>query len=340
MNLSPRTAIRKKRPVLLNPLPTAMAHYEQALQGHLKAPLDVWKAPIETAGLGSLRRLGRRIRACVQLISFGLSTRPIITIWPTFGLAELALARLSRGDRLVIIHDPVPLRKQIGYGLPGKLLGGWGSRGSRVQVVAHTELAAKALRSQGVRVHVILPHPILRVDGNHEPAQRDLDSVLVAGQFKSARDLSLLAQLPEQLGQNWDLKVCGRGWPEISGWVVDSRFLSEAELDQAILNAGVVLLPYTHYFQSGIAARAFELGTPVVARRHEFIEQLFGAEWAGLVETGDIGNWTAVLQAVLASSPSLPASTTETADIQWQDAVASLAAGPRHDAGHSGTLAR
>lgn len=324
MNFLPTTPTYHQRPVILNPLPVALAHYEQALQGHLDAPLEVVTASIETDGLARFRRLRRRVRASIEVIRHELSRGPIITIWPAFGLAEIALSRLSRGARLIIIHDPVPLRKQVGYARLGRLLGRWGSRGRSVQVVTHTELAADALRQMGVRVHRILPHPILRVERSN-PSESVPHSVLVAGQFKTARDTELLKRLPEYLGPGWDLRIHGRGWPAVPGWKVDSRFLNEEELDRAISTAGVVLIPYTHYFQSGIATRALELGTAVVARRHEFIEQLFGVQWVGLVDGNSARAWSSVLETVVRTSPRAPTSTMATADMEWQDACAGLA---------------
>src|SRR4051794_30593323 len=86
------------------------------------------------------------------------------------------------------------------------------------------------------------------------------------------------------------LEVKGRGWPPVPGWHVDDRFLTESEFDAAIASASCVVLPYARFYQSGVAVRCLELGTPVVAPPGEQISSLFGNEWPGLVH-GD-SDWT------------------------------------------------
>lgn len=311
-------------PLLVNPLPQALHHYEQALQGHLERPLDSVAVSIEASGSGRLRRPARRVSALSRLLALALRRRAALVLWPSLGLADLALARLSRGIRMVIIHDPFPLRKQAGFGRMGRALGRWGSRGKRVRVVTHTELAAAALAEQGIHCHMVLPHPVM-LDRQAVPAAKSpTPTVLVAGQCKEARDLQLLQSLPALLPDDWNWSVCGRGWPSLSGWNVDSRFLSESELDRAISDAHIVLVPYDFYFQSGIAARAYELGTPVVARRHEFIEFLFGHSWPGIVEGAQPDQWAETLINVSEREPKLPDLPVDALETAWRHAVVSV----------------
>ena len=70
--------------------------------------------------------------------------------------------------------------------------------------------------------------------------------------------------------------IRGRGWPAIDGWDLDDRFLSEEEFSAEIDAAGVVLIPYQRFYQSGVAIRALEGGVPVVGPQHPFLSNLFG----------------------------------------------------------------
>lgn len=318
----PATQASLEKPSIVNPLPVALRHYAQALQEHLGAHADMVTISAEKpTDARPLWRLG----ATVRLLRLALERRALVIIWPSFGIGELAICRVARGPRLVIIHDPVPLRRQIGYGKVGRILGRWGSTGRQVVVATHTQLAARELDGLGVTCDLVLPHPVMRRPRGPRVTRRRAPTVLVAGQCKTARDLELLQSLPAKLPSHWQLRICGRGWPSLDGWTVDARFLDEAELDSEMLGADAVLLPYSYYFQSGIATRASELGVPVVARRHEFVEQLFGRDWPGLVEDDDLDNWARVLTEVIDAAPEPPTAASEAADREWRTALAMLA---------------
>lgn len=304
-------------PLLLNPLPQALHHYERALRGHLNNSSEPLRVSIESSSSRTLRRQLGRVGALARLARVTLEQRPVIVLWPSLGLIDLALCRMSRGPRSVIVHDPVPLRRQVGYGRLGRALGRWGSRGPRVSVIAHTKLAVRALHDLGIECEVVLPHPVMKNDRESVIATAPRPTVLVAGQCKGARDMELLDALPELLPDEWELRVCGRGWPDLTGWTVDSRFLSEAELDEELGRAHAVLLPYQYYFQSGIATRAYELGTPIVARRHEFVEQLYGSEWPGLVDAGDARAWADTLDRIVTQRPQPTTDAEQVADHSW-----------------------
>jgi hypothetical protein len=291
---------------LVNPLPRALAHYEIALRTEVGAPLAQSRSltpDFEIGDAAGVRKALRALPAMIRLLRSATDRQDAVVVWPAFGLAELALWRLGgrRARRLVIVHDPEPLRAQVGYGRLGTWLGQWGSRGRAVEVVVHTHLAADALEARGIAVRHVLPHPVLTTTG-HERAQvaREVSTehavrVLVLGQHKPARDLDLLADLARVAPAAWTLRIAGRGWPDLPGWDVTSEFLAEEQLLDELAAATVVLLPYEHYFQSGIATRAFEQGVPVVGRPHEFLESLFGSGWIGLFEGDDA---RAVVQAV------------------------------------------
>ena len=75
-----------------------------------------------------------------------------------------------------------------------------------------------------------------------------------------------------------DLEVVGRGWPDLPGWNVDSRFVSELELDELVKSSDAIVIPYVRFFQSGIAIRALESNTPVVGRAATSLADLYGQE--------------------------------------------------------------
>jgi glycosyltransferase involved in cell wall biosynthesis len=121
--------------------------------------------------------------------------------------------------------------------------------------------------------------------------------------------LVVLAPLLRDRG--FRLLVVGRGWPDIAGWEVDNRFLPETELDQRIRDSAAVLIPYSHFYQSGIAVRALELGVPVVGPRHPFLSDLFGDQWPGLISVGQgTTAWADGIAMVTGSSAGLAARST------------------------------
>ena len=185
----------------------------------------------------------------------------------------------------MVVHDPVPLRRQVGMGRLARRMGGAGARHGSIRVGVHSAPARDSLVAMGWPDPALLPHPVLpRVTA----APRTGDVVLVCGQYKPARDLRLLEQIARPL-RECGLRpvVRGRGWPEVDGWEVREGFLAEEALDAALADAAVVLIPYAHFFQSGIAVRAVELGVPVAGPRHPFLTDLLGDDWPGLITTAD-----------------------------------------------------
>jgi hypothetical protein len=169
-------------------------------------------------------------------------------------------------------------------------LGRAGTRHGSITVGVHSTPARDAVVAMGWPEPVLLPHPVLPrpVAG---PGTSDV--VLVCGQYKPARDLHLLEQLAGPLRDRGLRPVIrGRGWPAVDGWEVHEGFLSEPALDAALAGSAVVLIPYAHFFQSGIAIRALELGVPVAGPRHPFLADLLGDGWPGLVAGDGAASWT------------------------------------------------
>src|SRR3954453_17054942 len=119
MNRTGRTTRDSRRWNLVNPLPQALAHYEAALRSEVGAPLAHSRSvtpDFELGDIGRLQKVRRAMPAAARLLLTAVDRRDAVIVWPSFGLAELALWRLGRrgARRLVIVHDPVPLRAQVG----------------------------------------------------------------------------------------------------------------------------------------------------------------------------------------------------------------------------------
>ncbi|MDR1355351.1 MAG: hypothetical protein LBJ43_03700 [Propionibacteriaceae bacterium] len=198
-----------------------------------------------------------------------------IQLWPALGLLEPALFRTWQARVGIIIHDPVPLRRQFGYGAFSKLFARH-YRDAKVDIISLTTDATYELQRllPGFRI-VELAHPIRSVQTTSE---KTAGTVLVAGQYKPARDLDLLAAIGLQLrAHGLTPQIIGRGWPtNIPGWEVRSDFVSDNELAANIARASVILLPYRHFFQSGIMVQGLELNTPTVAPDTSFSRQVLG----------------------------------------------------------------
>jgi glycosyltransferase involved in cell wall biosynthesis len=127
--------------------------------------------------------------------------------------------------------------------------------------------------------------------------------VLVLGQFKSERDLDVMAAIgPILREQGWEPTVAGRGWPSVAGWNVVSDFLSEEEFHSMLASSAVVLLPYRKYFQSGVALRALEIGVPVVGSQTGFLTSVLGTNFPGAIANWDEPNdWLAAIESAISS---------------------------------------
>jgi glycosyltransferase involved in cell wall biosynthesis len=279
--------------VVFNPLPLTLSHYERELA--TVVDVDGWlRFPGEghASVFAKLRALLKYCRVARRLVR---GPHHVLVLWPLIGLLDLLLwASVSvrlRGRATLVVHDPVPLRPQVGLGRPSQLAARIALRcvGSP-DVICHTELAADALARMVPRARVnVVPHPLLEAEARTSTSSR---TALVLGQFKAARDVELLPELGAALRrEGFETHIKGRGWPQISHWQVEEGFLTEDRFDRAIRSAAVLVLPYQHYFQSGVALRAFESGTPVVARRHEFITGVFGEDYVGAVDSDGIEAW-------------------------------------------------
>jgi glycosyltransferase involved in cell wall biosynthesis len=293
---------------IVNPLPSALGHFQKALIDNLQLNDDITVVEIATSGTempAGSRNLDR-VRHAIRFIRSARSTARrtdvdcIINVWPTFGYLEALLWRAVRPRVPVktILHDVRPLRRQFGYSKRAIGPLDLGRTDSHAWLV-HTDVASDEAELLGLGRPDVIPHPIL--PESDCATERSLD-VLVFGQFKPARDLDLLAELGPELGaRRRSTRIVGRGWQAIDGWELDDRFVDEADVAKLLGDARVVLIPYRKYYQSGVALRAMEVGTPIVGLRTPFLEDYLGTDWPGLIDPEDesVQAWIAAIDAVI-----------------------------------------
>lgn len=257
---------------LLNPLGAALLHYRQELVSVLQASgqdpdLIEFPEPSADRGTSRSRWVAHYISALWSLKRANKranrATRVIVT-WPVLGYLDLIPLAALLPDAWLTVHDPVPLVRAIGYGAITRrvvrLLG------PAAKIVVLSEDAAEAVRAVLPKAKLrVLAHPVLAPTSSGAK-DRGGATVRVLGQFKPDRDLDMLRAVAASTSAA-NLTITGRGWPPVEGWELDSRFVSEQELDELIRTASAVLIPYKRFFQSGIAIRCLELGTPVVGPR-------------------------------------------------------------------------
>jgi glycosyltransferase involved in cell wall biosynthesis len=220
----------------------------------------------------------------------------IIVLWPVLGYYDLLLLAALGRRTIVIVHDPTPLARAVGYGRLPKRLATHFAKG--VKLVVHSVPALSEVRGALPHAEVArLPHPTLaptptRRTG-YPAAGRPIVTIL--GQYKPDRDLSIVSAIGQHLSSTLDLRIKGRGWPAVDGWDVDSRFISEREFDIALLESSVILVPYRRFYQSGVALRAIEMGTPVVGPRIDTLTEILGED-SPLLASDTVESWLKALQ--------------------------------------------
>lgn len=264
---------------ICNPLPAALLHYSCELVetlgriGFEPAFVPAFGVENRAGAAGKIINLGGAVR---NARFGGGAYRSTVQCWPSLGLLEPLLWSSQQKRNFIIFHDPVPIRKQVGFDRVSRLLAKhWRSANSPVIIVHSSDAYIEASRLfPRMEVRKAL-HPVLsEMPSSATPGVE----VVVAGQFKPERNVELLRHLGPMLRARGFLpRIYGRGWPEhIPGWDIESRFLTEVELDRALDRAAVVLIPYKNYFQSGIAIRALERGRLSVSPENSFARDVFG----------------------------------------------------------------
>lgn len=299
--------------LISDPIPVVQQHYRGQLasvfaSGGGSVELADWSRPVEglTGAIGKARMLAN---AAHNVRRQRGERRAVLQAWPSLGLLEARLWTSPHGPRYVMLHDPAPLRRQYGFSERSRRWAAAAPSDRRPTILVANDHAFRVAR-QALPHHRIeqVVHPVLST--RQDVAKTERPSVLVAGQFKPARDVALLAALgPKLRARGWETTIVGRGWPEVAGWTVHDRFVSELELGELLGRSWVHLLAYREYFQSGIAVRALEMNTPTVGEDTPFLRGVFGAGHPGLVPTGGgAGAYEQALSAIVdGAGPTLDA---------------------------------
>lgn len=278
---------------IINPLPIALSHYQAQLTstlrlaGHEVLP-SCLEVDIEVGAVSAAAKIRMALLMLFHSLRYRSQADRVLVLWPVFGYWDGFVFRntVARHATSVIMHDPIPLRRTFGYSVWARDLARCACRlGVSADWIVHSQLAATALLQEGIHVTQVLPHPMLMNQRESED-RSEARWVTVLGQFKTSRDLEMLARLGSCEVSLFGLRILGRGWPHVPGWHLVDRFISEAEFDQAALESAAVVIPYSNFFQSGVAVRCLETLTPILGPDHEFLRQLLGADYIGLISPG------------------------------------------------------
>jgi len=275
---------------LHNCLPRALKHYASAVEqllvgaGGVVKPLDA--VDIELNGVsfpGKLSVAAHALRERSRSLSTLAYGKRVLVTWPAFGFLDYSLWRAPVGTRVsVVMHDPMPLRRQVGLS-PISAQVGRRCKSPDVDMIVHSEAALQSVARRGFGDATRLPLPMFQPSSEWEPQR----SVVVLGQFKTARDLELMVKLaPGLSGAGLFPEVWGRDWPAVTGWSVHAGYLSESHFNRVLREAACLVLPYSRLFQSDVAVRAAEAGVPVVGPSLSNLSELFGEDWPGAVRPG------------------------------------------------------
>lgn len=275
---------------IVNPLGGALSHYTKALEALLAdTGASVRVSAIVEPSVSGEGRVTWLVQYLRLLLAAGKSRKneKILIVWPVLGFLDILISRiLCRQAVSIVYHDPKPLVRSVGTGrLVANLVARWPLKAN---VIVHSSAAAVAMDDAGLgEGKSVLEHPMLPPISRSFKAEVSRPSrpvVRVLGQYKQDRDMEVLCALGKDLAGNCRLEVVGRGWPPVPGWTVDARFVSEPELDELIQSSDAVVIPYRRFYQSGIAVRALELGTPIVGRAGSSLSGIYGSDSRLLVQ--------------------------------------------------------
>lgn len=283
--------------VIVNSLPETLKHFEQELVETLSRSGHKCQIVHEAGDgqQGAIQKLS--VAAKIIIGRFRTRQHTRIVCWPLFGFFDSLLWILNtKSLTYIIIHDPTPLRSQVGMSRMGAYALRFAVRSGRIQILTLTELASSRLRERTGVDSVVVPHPIIRAHDSvdAEPGRR---VVRVLGQYKPTRDISCLSEIYSvSQSEPTVLEMYGRGWPEVTGWKLTESFIDESIFTKLVSTSDCIVIPYSQFYQSGVAVRALENGIPVVGPRHEHLEFLYGRDWPGLVD--EKTSWAAAMKRV------------------------------------------
>jgi hypothetical protein len=285
---------------IVNPLGAALAHYSVELQSVLNAADVRSEITSQTepgvSGHSRLHWVMAHFASVRRAASKCSDADFVVSTWPVLGYFDLALNRLvGRNRTWIIIHDPSPLVRSVGHGRFGRLVL---RRSKLAQIICHSPKAVQTIADQGLKgACTLLPHPIA---GGFRSGTKPTRTkrILVIGQYKADRDLGLIRYVGNHFHDEADLRIAGRGWPNLEYWDVEDRFLSEQEFCDEIASASLVLIPYRRFFQSGVAVRCVEMGIPFVGPKGSSLDQLVGSDSVMVQDIDDKDAWVDAIQKV------------------------------------------
>lgn len=275
-----------------SPLPRVFDHFVRRLREQLTcggADTELLDAPDGEVAGSHTARASALIRHVKAVRSNSRREDPIVVTWPLLGWWDLLLWR-RKSPTIVLFHDPEPLRRQFGISKRSARAASALTETALPTIGVHSTEAATICHNYLPTANVVkLPHPM------SEPPRSvrhvDRSTVLVLGQFKPVRDLDVMRRLAPPLRKAGLIPlVAGRGWPKLDGWDRRDGFLSEDDFEKLAARALAVIIPYRTYFQSGVALRALEVGTPVVGRETSFLRDVLGTNFPGHVPTWESPN--------------------------------------------------
>lgn len=277
--------------VLLNPLGAALKHYTASLERLLvdcgATVRTVTLMEPSAPGQGRRRWVGeyvKTLRGENRRRSHNNPPVVVVQTWPMLGYWDYVMSKLIlwRTPVFIVMHDPHPLVHARGYGR----LARWMASRSLIaaSAVVHSKAASDVVHeTTSIRNVVDLPHPMFPPEKSDGRSDGRI-VIRVLGQYKADRNLECMEQLAIQGSPQWSYEVVGRGWPPIAGWKITSGFVSEGEFDAYLRNSSVIVIPYLRFFQSGVAIRGLEVGTPIVGLRSSSLADLLGRESRWLVD--------------------------------------------------------
>lgn len=273
--------------LIINPLGSALAHYTDELEDQLSSigvEFETIDFPEPSQNGQTRRRWIRQYLSAVRKASRRHDCYTLVT-WPALGMLDLVILRvlgIRRGA--IVFHDPKPLVRAVGYGKISQLAA---ALGKRIDKIVHSSAALEDAREHlGMSNATLLPHPVAKSQSPPEP--RTSTAIRVLGQYKQSRNLTALRTLAaSDIASEYELQIIGRGWPAVEGWSTDDRFVDEDELDRLVRTSSAVLIPYERFYQSGIAVRCLEQGTPFVGPAGTSLEEIVGADSDILVRAED-----------------------------------------------------
>jgi len=279
------------RMALLNPIGAGLAHYAESLDhvlqtcGVVTYRVDVVEP--SAAAHGKIRWLLDYLINARQQIKQD-NPNMLIAVWPAVGYWDLPVLTMIAGRRpaYLVMHDPQPLVYARGYGMIAK---GLARRLGRGTIVAHSPAAFQAIVDDAGQPRVFEAlHPMLAPREASPVA--GVRHIRVLGQYKVDRDVAGLERLATNAPPDWSLEIIGRGWPSIDGWHIRNEFVAEAYFDEMVRTSHAIVIPYSRFFQSGVAIRALEWGVPVVGPHASSLQIALGDDCPWLVRDGDWGS--------------------------------------------------